>query len=777
MLLKSDNPIMKEIGAVLNAEAEVSGARGGKRKAKSVGSVFRQSLGQLMKKISNSDPHYIRCIKPNKEKVPKKFDGPMVMEQLVLGGVLATVQIRQQGFAYRMFHRKFLQSYRCIAGTEKKKAPVTAECLAELTAFVESLPKLLPPESFDGTGLEKNIAIGKSKVFMKLEVFKGLEHARQTALFAKVVTIQSTHRGQMARHSVKQKKEMRAKVVAVLNRVKGGGDASRRPSLGGRRASAWIGDGILCSFKSLETSKELEAELTKVLKEAEALGFRNGDIVEAEKSRDRFQLELGVVKECEDLKTSIDQVAVEKIVARAKGLNLQAFYYVKDLDLEGRLWKLRAQIPLVKAMEAAIEDFKKEHADKDPGTAEGTETEQLKEIVSAIQEVGLGKDSEQWLKETKGKELSEEVRSLLAEWNSKLDAAHRAKEEAEAKSREAAAAAERAKEDAEDSMKSFGPAKSECDKQERIARRVSRKLTNLQREKTVSFAGSAPSEHEQILSGLKRAMEEYDSDGLESKLRRAVDAGLTIESEDTVAEATKFFEKLQEEGFLEQALDEASDEVDNKDAPTYWFKRLENVGQQLEKMPGHEAQAAKAKEKLQQRMVQKAARRSVFQAADPQELDLAARTFADLAESQRLKPVEKWGGHRKSLAIPSGGGTGAMLMHSKVCIVESITKPPAGRDEDMFEGAALQNFRNILVYMGDRAASACQRESSLDAIIGLVRGDPVMRDEVYAQVMKQLTNNKFPRSLQLGWDLFHRLCQEVICVYCIQISRSNWRAC
>merc|ERR1712232_175477 len=140
-----------------------------------------------------------------------------------------------------------------------------------------------------------------------------------------------------------------------------------------------------------------EAELTKVLKDAEAIGFRNGDIIEAEKSRDRFQLELGVVKECQDLKTSVDQVAVEKIVARVKGLNLSAFPVVGELDLEGRLWKLRAQVPLVKAMEAAIEDFKKKHADKEPSGGDGTETEQLKEIVSAVEEVGLGSDSDQWI--------------------------------------------------------------------------------------------------------------------------------------------------------------------------------------------------------------------------------------------------------------------------------------------------------------------------------------------------------------------------------------------
>jgi myosin heavy subunit len=47
---------------------------------RTVSTQFKEELNNLMKTLSETSPHYVRCIKPNTEKKPKVFD-----EKLVLG--------------------------------------------------------------------------------------------------------------------------------------------------------------------------------------------------------------------------------------------------------------------------------------------------------------------------------------------------------------------------------------------------------------------------------------------------------------------------------------------------------------------------------------------------------------------------------------------------------------------------------------------------------------------------------------------------------------------
>ena len=48
--------------------------------------------------MHDAEANFIRCIKPNKEKVPNNFTADMVTDQLTLSGAMETVKIRQTGF-------------------------------------------------------------------------------------------------------------------------------------------------------------------------------------------------------------------------------------------------------------------------------------------------------------------------------------------------------------------------------------------------------------------------------------------------------------------------------------------------------------------------------------------------------------------------------------------------------------------------------------------------------------------------------------------------------
>ncbi|CAJ1329265.1 unnamed protein product, partial [Effrenium voratum] len=85
----------------------------------SVSGEFRQQLQELLQQIERTEPHFIRCIKPN----PKNqafvdgdsskpfFHRPSVAEQLSYQGVLAAIKVARAGFPVRFWHVEFLRPF------------------------------------------------------------------------------------------------------------------------------------------------------------------------------------------------------------------------------------------------------------------------------------------------------------------------------------------------------------------------------------------------------------------------------------------------------------------------------------------------------------------------------------------------------------------------------------------------------------------------------------------------------------------------------------------
>ena len=73
----------------------------------SVAGQFKASLASLMEILSTSQPHFVRCIKPNPEKTERRIDNKSVSEQLRSGGVLEAVKIQIAGWPVKMPHADF----------------------------------------------------------------------------------------------------------------------------------------------------------------------------------------------------------------------------------------------------------------------------------------------------------------------------------------------------------------------------------------------------------------------------------------------------------------------------------------------------------------------------------------------------------------------------------------------------------------------------------------------------------------------------------------------
>ena len=92
-----------QLGATLFASSGSSGSAGGGRERglssarkptarTTLGSQFRTQLGKLMDTLKATEPHFVRCIKPNTNKSSKEFAAPMCLEQLRCVGAERALQ-------------------------------------------------------------------------------------------------------------------------------------------------------------------------------------------------------------------------------------------------------------------------------------------------------------------------------------------------------------------------------------------------------------------------------------------------------------------------------------------------------------------------------------------------------------------------------------------------------------------------------------------------------------------------------------------------------------
>jgi alpha-tubulin suppressor-like RCC1 family protein len=153
-------------------------------KGKFIGEKFRKEVGILFQEISDSRTWFVRCIKPNEDKSPWKFDQRVVLNQIQYLGLLDSIMIRKKGFPVRISHEKFFENYKILKGfgfTEK---------IDDFFKFSEEfIRKLNSPE----------ILLGKNKVFMKAdaqEVLKNMKKERISLVENHVRRIQGWTRAQ-----------------------------------------------------------------------------------------------------------------------------------------------------------------------------------------------------------------------------------------------------------------------------------------------------------------------------------------------------------------------------------------------------------------------------------------------------------------------------------------------------------------------------------------------------------------------------------------------------
>ncbi|OCT60969.1 unconventional myosin-X isoform X2 [Xenopus laevis] len=169
---------------VCSRNSEETLKMGTQRKKPTVSSQFRESLHSLMAVLSTSNPFFIRCIKPNTEKLSNTFNPDVVLNQLRYSGMLETVKIRRAGFPVRRLYQDFVSRYKMLLKNLKATDEVREKCAAFL-------------QSYEGT--KREWQLGKTKVFMKEALEQKLEKSREEELRKAALVICAHIQGYVAR--------------------------------------------------------------------------------------------------------------------------------------------------------------------------------------------------------------------------------------------------------------------------------------------------------------------------------------------------------------------------------------------------------------------------------------------------------------------------------------------------------------------------------------------------------------------------------------------------
>ncbi|XP_057423449.1 myosin-9 isoform X1 [Lotus japonicus] len=177
-------------------------------KFSSIGSRFKLQLQQLMETLNLTEPHYIRCVKPNNLLKPGIFENMNIIQQLRSGGVLEAVRIKCAGFpTHRTFHdfltRLGILAPEVIRGNfeEKDKCKMLLEKIGLTGYQIGETQIFLRAGQMAELDARRARVLSKSATIIQKQSRTHFSRKTYIALRKSSVTVQSFCRGELARIS------------------------------------------------------------------------------------------------------------------------------------------------------------------------------------------------------------------------------------------------------------------------------------------------------------------------------------------------------------------------------------------------------------------------------------------------------------------------------------------------------------------------------------------------------------------------------------------------
>lgn len=303
-----------------------------------------------------------------------------------------------------------------------------------------------------------------------------------------------------------------------------------------------------------------------------------------------------------------------------------------------------------------------------------------------------------------------------------------------------------------------------------------------------SLRAPSPSDRGDVMKALAKATQECNVVRMEALIQQATELR-THESRRgggrQIQASKKLLQQLENITTLRRMLDCTLEEVDDDSYVTIGaIRRAWNLAEQAHHLAGPRRGTATVRRAI--KVLHRALRtlaaarglRSIFDSTDAEELEMANLVFGRMSNCWKLK--ERYFGptSRSSIVFTDDdrrtdrrvssyeddvralqaltSPPRSSLVYSRECLQESLTAAPAGTTQEKHDAMAIILSNNLSVILGGKPSQDCQRDSCLDAVVHMAQSG--VNDEVYFQVMRQLTNNPSKRSRRQGWELFRILC-------------------
>ncbi|CAB9523006.1 Unconventional myosin [Seminavis robusta] len=324
-------------------EAPAAAGKAPKRqKSNIVGSTiwakYKTQLSSLMTNLRKTRSRYIRCIKPNKAKVPVKMEHIGTVEQLRCAGVVAAVTITRSAFPNRMENAVARMRYNTM--WDKKKYPTTRtdddpldvglgkDCDALFTcALIEKQE-----------GDKKAFVVGKTRTYFRAGALEYLEANRAAGMDGQAKQIQALVRGHLARKKFGNLRgakdaEEKAKREAEERKKREAEEAknkAERDKLAAERAEAARKKAEAEKKAREEAEKKAEAERKK--REKEEAEAKAREEKEREKEVKKAQKEVEKLKKDLEAKEKENAKKVAKAEEKAKAAEKERDSYQEKYE-------------------------------------------------------------------------------------------------------------------------------------------------------------------------------------------------------------------------------------------------------------------------------------------------------------------------------------------------------------------------------------------------------------------------------------------------------------
>ncbi|CAI9303676.1 unnamed protein product [Lactuca saligna] len=137
-----------------------------------LGTKFKYQLFKMFQMLEKSNPHFIRCIRPNAKQLQGTFDKETVLQQLRCSGILEIIKISKSRYPTRMSHQEFANRFGCLLLSKKSYCQ---DVLSTSVAVLQQFRVL--PEAYQ---------LGYTKIYFRQEQFLVLEKLRKQVMENKV---------------------------------------------------------------------------------------------------------------------------------------------------------------------------------------------------------------------------------------------------------------------------------------------------------------------------------------------------------------------------------------------------------------------------------------------------------------------------------------------------------------------------------------------------------------------------------------------------------------